>query len=451
MAVSFRFGDEDLPAEQAEGAEFSPAEVGLMLFEPTQPRPRAPVWGLGGAEPRPPTLGYSVVSRICCKCACVSRLCGVPTIDTAITRAQFVWSVNVVCLVAHSVMFYLTMTACGGTRFGVAVNSNCTVDKMSVDIYRLSSAWNSSSSDGYVMAMRPNGLPVRFDLLVAWFFGLSAIAHAFVVAVGPFERLSGVYWAKIDSCFCYWRWIEYLASAPLMIFTLQLIIGLREQNTLALSWILMAATMVMGLATEAWSRPAERAADGYRGWVGDPHRSEELMNLVHKDRDHKRRNKRTDFEAQTAQTAPLSSQITLRERRLLREYANAYTLNYVRRMIPHIVGWFFYVPVWVVYFNHFLTSLSDLHDENRDVWANVPTFVPFAIGATVLWFTSFAFVQIRFQFTSPDSYWRSEVWYAILSLGSKLTLGILLYSNVLVFGSFDEALEATPANSNSLR
>ena len=443
MAVSFRFGDEDLPAEQAEGAEFSPAEVGLMLFEPR----------LGGAQPlpRPPTLGYSVVSRICCKCACVSRLCGVPTSDTAITRAQFVWCVNVVCLIAHSVMFYLTMTACGGTRFGVAVNSNCTVDKMSVDIYRLSSAWNSSSSDGYVMAMRPNGLPVRFDLLVAWFFGLSAIAHAFVVAVGPFERLSGVYWAKIDSCFCYWRWLEYLASAPLMIFTLQLIIGLREQNTLALSWILIAATMVMGMATEAWSRPAERAADGYRGWVGDPHRSEELMNLVHKDRDHKRRNKRTDFEAQTAQTAPLSSQITLRERRLLREYANAYTLNYVRRMIPHIVGWFFYVPVWVIYFNHFLTSLSDLHDENRDVWANVPTFVPFAIGATVLWFTSFAFVQIRFQFTSPDSYWRSEVWYAILSLGSKLTLGILLYSNVLVFGSFDEALEATPANSNSLR
>lgn len=64
-------------------------------------------------------------------------------------------------------------------------------------------------------------------------------------------------------------------------------------------------------------------------------------------------------------------------------------------MIPHALGWFPYVAVWVVYFNHFLGQLNDLRVSDEDLFNRVPDFVPWAVGGTCLWFTSFTFVQWR--------------------------------------------------------
>ena len=125
--------------------------------------------------------------------------------------------------------------------------------------------------------------------------------------------------------------------------------------------MLMALTMVCGLATETWSRPAERDTDGYRGWVGDPVRTNELMAIVQKKRKWHKRNylqrpedpvrydyestvsqlsSRERFELENQRVAPMPEPLTYVERKVLRDYANAYTRNYVYRMIPHIVGWF---------------------------------------------------------------------------------------------------------------
>jgi hypothetical protein len=274
--------------------------------------------------------------------------------------------------------------------------------------------------------------------------------------------------------FCYWRWIEYTASAPLMVsvafehhtstsrltlrtlpyaqfFCLQLTIGIRDQSTLTLSWTLMALVMVCGLATEAWSRPAERDADGYRGWVGDPVRTPEIKTLVMKKRAWGRRNyirrpegpvqydyeqtlaglsarERWEYENQSDPPAP--NPLTYRERKILRDYARAYTANYLFRMLPHFIGWVPYLVVWFQYFLHFITQLNDLRLKDEDLFDRVPDFVPWAIGATALWFTSFTFVQWRYQFVSPDFYWKSEWIYSFLSAGAKITLGLLLYINV---------------------
>lgn len=43
----------------------------------------------------------------------------------------------------------------------------------------------------------------------------------------------------------------------------------------------------------------------------------------------------------------------------------------------------------------------------------------------------------------------TEYWYALLSLSSKLFLGLLLYTNVLLFSSFAGALNDTVANNAS--
>ena len=105
--------------------------------------------------------------------------------------------------------------------------------------------------------MTNNGRPVRFDWLAAWFHGVSAMFHAFVLLIGPFDRYAWAYWKQLDAAFCWWRWLEcersctrtgrVLApadrlacvctdtiSAPIMFFCLQLLAGIRDQNTVRL-------------------------------------------------------------------------------------------------------------------------------------------------------------------------------------------------------------------------
>ena len=131
-----------------------------------------------------------------------------------------------------------------------------------------------------------------------------------------------------------------------MFMCLQLLIGIRDQSTFALVVGLMALTMVCGLATETWSRPDKRDADGYRGWVGDPVRTERIMMLERKQRAYRDRNlllrpehpvvypyeqtvnrlpfqQRNEYENQTVPPAP--PPLTYMERRELRDYARAYT------------------------------------------------------------------------------------------------------------------------------
>ena len=116
--------------------------------------------------------------------------------------------------------------------------------------------------------------------------------------------------------------------------------------------MLILVTMVSGLATEMWSRPAQRDADGYRGWVGDPVRSERIMMLERKRRSYTRRNyqlrperpasypyqqtldglpswERQKYYEQDVPPAP--PPVTFQERMELRDYARAYTRNYCYR------------------------------------------------------------------------------------------------------------------------
>lgn len=420
-------------------------------------------------DPAPPTQTYSVVSRtastfacICCRLSafgCYKYVeCGaLRSYSITYTRARWIWGFNVVCLLAHTFMATLCLTAC---------DDQCTPENFQVKIYRMSSNWTDASADGFMMRLKDNGQPVRFDLLAAWFHILSAIAHGLAVLVGPFTRLEFLYWKQIDQAFCYWRWIEYSASAPLMFFCLQLSIGMREQITLAMSWMLMFITMICGLATEMWSRPAERDPDGYRGWVGDPKRTD-VVRAIQKKLTNIRVNKTMDapmynefaskldaYDLQNAQILPpeTGNQPTLlnaKEREIMRRYNADYRANYFFRMLPHIFGWFPYVTCWTAYFLHFIGQLNDLRQENEALFDRVPEFVPYAVVGTALWFTSFTFVQFYYQYKSPDEYWKTELFYSFLSLGSKLFLGLLLYVNVLSYASFDEAFADTPANRAS--
>lgn len=111
--------------------------------------------------------------------------------------------------------------------------------------------------------------------------------------------------------------------------------------------------------------------------------------------------------------------------------------SYKWRMFPHFIGWVPYITAWYIVLGNFFRQIADLPQDQQD---RMPSFVPWAIYGTAVIFTSFAFVQIRYQLTAPEHYWRSEMWYCVLSLFAKSYLGSLLYWNVILAGSFDEAI-----------
>ena len=133
-----------------------------------------------------------------------------------LTRAQWLWGFNFFCASVHFVMLYLTVTSCNGDRFGTRVNSNCTAAGMEISIYRIKSQWEDMSASGYSSVLQEAN-PIRIDLSVSWFFGLSAVFHLLPVVAGPFDCLAFLYWKPMDNALCWWRWVEYSASAPLMV------------------------------------------------------------------------------------------------------------------------------------------------------------------------------------------------------------------------------------------
>ena len=122
------------------------------------------------------------------------------------------------------------------------------------------------------------------------------------------------------------------------------------------------------------------------------------------------------------------------------------TRNYIRRMVPHILGWFPMTSVWFWLFTQLENAKRDI-DEISD--RNIPVWVNAVIVGTFMIFMSFAFVQIVFQRLAPGFYWGTEVCYCILSLTAKMYLGWFLLINVLyVDGSTaDETLQGASAET----
>lgn len=229
--IRFRFSAEELVPEKravAEGDAHGAIPTDSFLFQSregtrldyvTNARQHGVKWY--------PELNHSVVNVFADTYACWPFRCprfgcsrpvnciGCYCYRVSFTRAQWLWTWNLLCLLAHATMAYLCFTACNGNRFGVAVNPNCTATNMEVNVYRFTSncmccpslpthapcehptvlhTGTSARASGYTMMTKVNDLPVRFDLLAGWFHALSAIFHAFPVIVGPFDRFAFAYW-----------------------------------------------------------------------------------------------------------------------------------------------------------------------------------------------------------------------------------------------------------------
>jgi len=178
-----------------------------------------------------------------------------------------------------------------------------------------------------------------------------------------------------------------------MLVAIGVVTGLRDQNSLFCIFFLSVATMWCGLLTEVVSRPAKNAngKPNYELWEGDKKGDTLIQRLK----------------------------------------------NYAWRMLPHALGFLPYCAAWAVIINNFFEQVDDLCDNLKE---KMPDFVPWIVYGCCAIFSTFTFVQWRYQWTAPKHYWRTEVWYCVLSATSKVFLGGLLYSNVLVKASFDESV-----------
>lgn len=77
------------------------------------------------------------------------------------------------------------------------------------------------------------------------------------------------------------------------------------------------------------------------------------------------------------------------------------TRNYIRRMVPHILGWFPISAAWVMIINALETARHDLADVSEE---EIPPWVLGAIYGTLVIFWSFTVIQILFQWYSPGYY-----------------------------------------------
>ena len=190
---------------------------------------------------------------------------------------------------------------------------------------------------------------------------------------------------------------------------LALLVGIREQNQLAMIFGLHWTTMMLGLLTEAGSRPrlttegpAEEGARRFRYWRDDPlrdaYRVDESMEvLAARISDapgllHLWARAAHQLGSDGSRASCPSRWRTRRTRpRLveLRMYFRLRRWNYMRRMLPHVIGIFTYLFAWVIILNHFFQQLDDLRREDEELFERVPDFVPWAVLGSFVIFTTF--------------------------------------------------------------
>ncbi|MDA9603643.1 hypothetical protein N9S30_00650 [bacterium] len=188
------------------------------------------------------------------------------------------------------------------------------------------------------------------------------------------------------------RWLEYFASASVMVLLIALSLGIREINTLILLFVCMSTTQVFGLLTELYSRPVitKDTTDyknpvGKLGFIGKPNYvvNERALHLI--------------SESQWEGDTPLEKADGSPADPI--DYRGAQrTSNYIRRLVPLYCGWLPYSAVFVVLIVQLEWARQDAIQEHSE---DMPEWVRAALYGSFMIFTSFAFVLPIFQWLPP--------------------------------------------------
>lgn len=104
-------------------------------------------------------------------------------------------------------------------------------------------------------------------------------------------------------------------------------------------------------------------------------------------------------------------------------------LTFNERIRYHFMGYIPQIVAWLIIVVNFFDD---------DMSSEPPWFVYLIIFAELVLFFSFGIVQLVQQYSSPKNYYKGEIAYQALSLISKGFLGLIILSQVLILGSFEE-------------
>lgn len=388
------------------------------------------------------------------------------------TAAQWIWALNLVCFLAHTAMIFVTyhfaywrhdLDPMDQTKHVMIpiyrIRNIPTQHMLDTNQSRWSEGWNLTSPEpNSGLFLHDNGRPINLATLIVAFFATSAVFHFCACVAGAFERWWFWYWRQMDDAFLWWRWAEYSISASLMAMALGIVLGIREQNTLASLFMLTWATQTYGFLTEYISTPKAFMDEANHKYPGGPLPLEKFSDPANNDHgktDYYRDPNALKLISQTEWSSdrPLydvkDPQQAVGLERIDYMVRAPRTRNWIRRMVPHVFGWFTMTSVWfilVVQLENAKRDIGEISDRNIPDWVNA------LIYGTFLIFTQFAFVQIVFQRLNPGVYWATELAYCILSLTAKLYLGLFLLINVIMQdASANDTLGGAGAGADSRR
>ena len=304
------------------------------------------------------------------------------TVLCGINRARFLLYLNVAGAVAHLALAIVALAVAG-------INGD--VNTPLVTTYYTELGWNTTATvDPYMPVLQAFG-----TFSVPWttfsFFFLSALAHSIIVGCNwsqmratdpqlaePRGMLTGWYLVWLSSCQQPLRWLEYFFSAPVMLLLIAAVGGITHVFLLVTLFMLTAVTMLFGHLAELMN---EKDTDG--AWQ-----------------------KKGRF----------------------------------ARLWPSLLGWFPFVPVFVVVFWNFSNALDKARANGREV----PGFVWAIVISQVVLFSLFSFPQLILLGIKrgPEYYWIGEMTYLILSLTAKAVLGLLFIASTFAFDNLENAVTA---------
>ena len=304
------------------------------------------------------------------------------TVVCGINRARFLLYLNLAGAVAHLALAIVTLAVAG-------INGDVNTPLVTTHYTEL--GWNTTATvDPYMPVLQAFG-----TFSVPWttfaFFFLSAFAHALIVICNwsqmratdpqlaePRGMVRGWYLVWLSSCQQPLRWIEYFFSAPVMILLIAAVGGITHVFLLIALYMLTATTMLFGHLAELMN---EKDTDGT--W-----------------------HKNAAF----------------------------------ARLWPSLLGWFPFVPVFVIVLWNFSNALTKAADNGREV----PGFVWAIVISQVVLFSLFSFPQLILLGLKrgPEFYWIGEMTYLILSLTAKAVLGLLFIASTFAFDNLENAVTA---------
>lgn len=213
-----------------------------------------------------------------------------------------------------------------------------------------------------------------FTGCVAAFFLLSASFH-----LGNALVWRKQYLAALEQGYAPFRWLEYSASASVMVLILAYVSGTLFQSTLVALFALTFITMVFGHLHEVICRPASL------------------------------------------------DEWTVRSK--------------LWRLQAHLFGYVPQCFAWGLIIAQFIDAGAATTTDSSGEERKMPTFVYAIVFGEVVIFWSFGIVQLVVSLRPPSKYYQGEIAYMYLSLFSKGFLGIIVLANLLVLDGNQELYE----------